>query len=75
MVVFAIHQHESAMGIHVSPRPVPNPPQLYCINNCLFLLSVVHFFISYLIEVLLKYKYKCIQPKIENIKETENMIF
>ena len=74
MVGFAIHQHESAMGIHVSPT-VPNPPQLYFINNCLFLLSVVHFFISYLIEVLLKYKYKCIQPKIENIKETENMIF
>ena len=52
-MVFAIHGHESAMGIHVSPHPEPpSPPHLSglsqgtgfkCPASCIKLALVIYF--------------------------------
>ena len=35
MMVLAIHQHESATGIHVPPHPEPHLSQFQLIPSCL----------------------------------------
>ena len=46
-MVLAIHQHESAIGIHVPPHPEPHLSQFQLIPSCLrfahFQLDIVNF--------------------------------